>query len=202
MKRTIKYDIVVVGLGGQGVLTLCDRIAAASMHGEIPVSYYPTKGMAQRGGFVKCQVRLLRENSGPHIPERGADLIIALERSEAFNTIPFIKAGGEFLLYDDLWVPITVQLRKEAYPSRDMVRETVAKSGITFHYLSPKDLPEFERRPVPANIFVLGATVAHSKLGRVISPSHFLSTLEERWPQKKEMNRFAFYSGMEARLSS
>ena len=50
------YDIYLVGVGGQGVLTIADLITRTAFRKGIPVNYYPTKGMAQRGGFVKCYV--------------------------------------------------------------------------------------------------------------------------------------------------
>lgn len=52
----MNYDILIVGVGGQGVLTICELITEAATHAGIPANFYPTKGMAQRGGFVKAQV--------------------------------------------------------------------------------------------------------------------------------------------------
>ena len=54
------YDVFLVGVGGQGVLTIGDILAEAALGQGTPVNLYPTKGMAQRGGFVKAQVRLGR----------------------------------------------------------------------------------------------------------------------------------------------
>ena len=73
------FDIYFVGVGGQGVLTIGEIIAEAAFRKNIPVNFYPTKGMAQRGGFVKAQLRLGRTTVGPSIPEKGADLVIATE---------------------------------------------------------------------------------------------------------------------------
>ena len=72
----MKYDIYLVGVGGQGLLTIADIITAAAVQKGIPVNFYPTKGMAQRGGFVKAQVRLGREQvqgSGRPVAQRHGD---------------------------------------------------------------------------------------------------------------------------------
>ena len=60
----MNYDIYMVGVGGQGVLTIGHLIMDAALHLQIPSSFYPTKGMAQRGGFVKAQLRL-GQKAGP-----------------------------------------------------------------------------------------------------------------------------------------
>jgi len=104
------YDIYLVGVGGQGVLTIGDIIAETALRNMIPVSFYPTKGMAQRGGFVKAQVRLGRQTVGPNIPEKGADLVIAMEVSEALKAVRFVKPGGDFLLFGHVWAPTAVML--------------------------------------------------------------------------------------------
>ena len=51
------YDIYLVGVGGQGVLTIGEIITETAFRAGLPVNFYPTKGMAQRGGFVKAQLR-------------------------------------------------------------------------------------------------------------------------------------------------
>ena len=94
-----RYDIYFVGVGGQGVLTIGEIITEAAFRQGIPVNFYPTKGMAQRGGFVKAQLRLGRKLAGPAIPERGADLVIATEISEALKAVRYIKPCGDFVLY-------------------------------------------------------------------------------------------------------
>ncbi len=54
------FDIYLVGVGGQGVLTIGEIITETAFRAGLPVSFYPTKGMAQRGGFVKAQCRIGR----------------------------------------------------------------------------------------------------------------------------------------------
>jgi indolepyruvate ferredoxin oxidoreductase beta subunit len=92
----MNYDIYLVGVGGQGVLTIAELITEAAYLQGLPVNYYPTEGMAQRGGFVKAQVRLGRGFVGPNIPEKGADLAISMELSESLKAVRFIKPGGRF----------------------------------------------------------------------------------------------------------
>ena len=120
----ITYDIYFVGVGGQGVLTIGEIITETAYRKGLPVNFYPTKGMAQRGGFVKAQLRLGREAPGPAIPEKGADLVIATEVSEALKAVRFVKPEGDFVLYAHVWAPTAVMLGKAPYPKLDEVAAT------------------------------------------------------------------------------
>jgi len=194
----MKYDICIVGVGGQGILTICDLITEAATNAGIPVSFYPTKGMAQRGGFVKAQVRLGRRTIGPNIPEKGADLVIAVEVSEALRGVRFIKPGKDFLLFGHVWSPTAVMLGKANYPSLEQVKKQVQEAGGRMYYLDPGKLPHYEGAPVPANIFVLGVAMGHTGLGKVIDPSEMAHTAKNRWKRGAGRNTFAFQAGMEA----
>jgi len=192
------YDVYLVGVGGQGVLTIGDIVAEAALQKGIPVNYYPTKGMAQRGGFVKAQVRLGREMVGPQIPERGADLVIAMERSEALKAVRYIKPGQDFCLFGHVWQPTAVMLGKAAYPTLDQVVEQVEKSGARLHYLNPEEVPLYRGTPVPANVYVLGAVLGATGLGEVLEAAEVADLVQRRWKRGAERNRVAFEAGLAA----
>jgi len=202
--QTANYDIYLVGVGGQGVLTLSDLIAETAVNNDVPVSLYPTKGMAQRGGSVKVQVRLGRELVGPNMPERRADLVIAMELSEALKAVRFVKGGhfsppgSDFLLYGHVWAPTAVMLGQAEYPTLEQVQEQVQEAGCRLHYLDPKELPLYEGAPVAANVYVLGAAAGRTGLGEVLKPSDLARTVENRWKKAAERNGFAFQAGLES----
>ena len=194
----MKYDLYLVGVGGQGVLTIGDVVTEAALRSGIPANFYPTKGMAQRGGFVKAQVRLGRETVGPQIPERGADLAIAMELSEALKAVRFVKPGGDLLLFGHVWQPTAVMLGKADYPSLKAVKDQVTAAGIVLHYLDPSSLPELDGRPVPANVFVLGAALGLTPLGKVLDPAAVEELVVSRWKRGVEANQLAFRAGLGA----
>jgi indolepyruvate ferredoxin oxidoreductase beta subunit len=192
----ITFDIYLVGVGGQGVLTIGDLITEAAVQQGIPASFYPTKGMAQRGGFVKIQLRLGRETVGPNIPEKGADLVIAMERSEALKAVRYVKPGGDFVLFGHVWAPTAVMLGKADYPTLEQVCEKIQEAGGKMHYLDPEKMPLFEGAPVAANIYVLGAAAGHTGLGEVLDPSGLARTVQNRWKKAAKRNGFAFQAGL------
>jgi indolepyruvate ferredoxin oxidoreductase beta subunit len=192
----MNYDLYLVGVGGQGVLTIGDLITEAALRSGIPANFYPTKGMAQRGGFVKAQVRLGREMVGPQIPEKGADLAVAMERSEALKAVRFLKPGGDLVLYGHVWQPTAVMLDKAPYPSLETVAEQAAAAEVTLHYLDPAGVPELDGQPVPANVFVLGAALGLTPLGQILDPTSVEELVVSRWKRGVEANQLAFRAGL------
>jgi indolepyruvate ferredoxin oxidoreductase beta subunit len=193
----VNYDIFLAGVGGQGVLTIGQVIAEAACRKGIPVSFYPSKGMAQRGGFVKAQVRLGRETVGPNIPEKGADLVMAVELSEALRAVKFLKPGKDFVLFGHVWVPTAVMLGKAAYPTPSQVRERVREAGGGLHYLDAESLPLYQGTPVPGNIFVLGAAIGRTGLRDVLAPADVEYIVQTRWKRGAERNLLAFRAGLD-----
>jgi indolepyruvate ferredoxin oxidoreductase, beta subunit len=193
-----QYDIYFVGVGGQGVLTIGEIITATAFHLQLPVNFYPTKGMAQRGGFVKAQLRIGRAVTGPSIPEKGADLVIATEVSEMLKAVRYIKPGGDVLLFGFVWAPTAVVLGKASYPALDQVKEQVSAAGGRLHYVAPEDLPLFDNAPAPDNIYLLGAAIGKTRLGEILPAAAVAQVVRERWKKGIDRNVFAFEAGLKA----
>jgi indolepyruvate ferredoxin oxidoreductase, beta subunit len=189
-------DIFLVGVGGQGVLTIADILSEASLAANLPVNYYPSKGMAQRGGFVKAQVRIGRESVGPNIPERGADLVIALERSEALKAVRYVKREGQFVLFNNVWAPTAVMLGKAAYPTTEQVQEQIQLAGARLILAEPKQLPTYEGKAVSDNVFVLGVVMGHTALSTLLDAEAVGQLLARRWPKAAARNQFGYQAGM------
>ncbi len=198
----MSYDIYLVGVGGQGILTLADLIVRAAVRKEHPVSFFPTKGMAQRGGFVKAELRLGQGGVGPHIRENGAHLVIAMERSEALKGVRYARPEGDFLLYGHVWEPTAVMLGEAAYPSLESVLETVRGSNARLVYLDSRELPKIDGVYVAANIFVLGAAFGNTTLGEVLDADKMTEVVQARWPRGAKRNVAAFDAGLRVRGTS
>ncbi|MCK4411862.1 2-oxoacid:acceptor oxidoreductase family protein [Candidatus Bipolaricaulota bacterium] len=198
----MSYDIYFVGVGGQGILTLADLIVRAAVRKEHPVSFFPTKGMAQRGGFVKAELRLGQGGVGPHIRENGAHLVIAMERSEALKGVRYARPEGDFLLYGHVWEPTAVMLGEAAYPSLESVLETVRGSNARLVYLDSRELPKIDGGYIAANIFVLGAAFGNTGLGEVLDADKMTEVVQARWPRGAKRNVAAFDAGLRVRGTS
>jgi indolepyruvate ferredoxin oxidoreductase beta subunit len=193
------YDIYFVGVGGQGVLSIGEIIAETAYRKGLPVNFYPTKGMAQRGGFVKAQLRLGRASAGPAIPEKGADLVVATEVSESLRALRYIKPDGDFVLFGHIWQPTAVMLGKAAYPTLEQVLEA-AREAVNnpdkVHYINPESLPQLEEVTVPDNVFTLGVALKQTPLGALLLPGEVEQVLRTRWKRGVERNLAAFQAGL------
>lgn len=189
-------DIVLVGVGGQGVLAIGELLLHAAFDTGVPASLVPTKGMAQRGGFVKVELRLGREGVGPRIGERSADLVVGMERSEALQGIRYAKPDGTFVLFDHVWETTGVMLGSDAYPSLAQVTDAIRAATGRLIVLLPADLPTVDGRPVPSNVVVLGAMIGTPPLGELLDLSAVERVLQDRWPKAAGSNREAFRAGL------
>ncbi len=189
-------DIVLVGVGGQGVLTIGELLLHAAFDTGVPASLTPTKGMAQRGGFVKVELRLGREGVGPRIGERSADLVVGTERSEALKGIRYAKPDGTFILFDHVWEPTGVMLGSDPYPAFEPVADAIRAATGRLIVLLPADLPTVDGRPVPSNVYVLGAMIGTASLGELLDSSAVERVLQDRWPKAARSNREAFRAGL------
>ncbi|MDQ0204782.1 2-oxoacid:acceptor oxidoreductase family protein [Pectinatus haikarae] len=197
-----KYDIYIVGVGGQGVLTIADILTSVAFTREMPVNYYPTKGMAQRGGFVKVQLRFGRSNVGPDIPQNSADLVISMERSESLKAVKYLKKGGEFFLYDNCWEPTAVMLGKAPYPTLKEVWQEVTQAGGAVKCLSNTDLPLYQGKRIRDNIYILGGILQSTRLKEIISKDDVVKAVTEKWPKVAESNVFAIEKGMHSEIKT
>jgi indolepyruvate ferredoxin oxidoreductase, beta subunit len=196
------YDIYLVGVGGQGVLTIAEIITESAFLQGTPVNYYPTEGMAQRGGFVKAQVRLGRLSPGPNLPEKGADLVIAMEISESLKAVRFIKPGGDFFLWSHIWAPTAVMLGKASYPALDLVKEQISLAKANLYVLSPENLPFYKDELAPENLFVLGAVVQKTSVNPLFNLAKIEKAIQTRWPKSAARNLFALQAGAKAEIET
>jgi len=91
----MKYDVILAGVGGQGVLSVASIIAKAAMDDGLEVRQSEVHGMAQRGGEVLAHLRISKKAiAGDLVPKGGADLIIAMEPLEGLRYVSYLKPGG------------------------------------------------------------------------------------------------------------
>ncbi|MGN0586929.1 MAG: indolepyruvate oxidoreductase subunit beta [Oscillospiraceae bacterium] len=114
-------NILLCGVGGQGIVLTSKLIAAASMTKNIPVMSAETIGMAQKGGSVFSFLRMGDELYCPMLPEGTADLIIGFEPGEAVRMLPYLKPEGSVILNSHPIMPVTAALNGGSYNGQEMV---------------------------------------------------------------------------------
>jgi len=93
-----KFDIVLAGVGGQGVLSLAGIIAAGAMQEKLRVKQSEVHGMSQRGGAVMAHLRISDSViASDLIPKGKADLILSMEPVESLRYLPYLHKEGTLI---------------------------------------------------------------------------------------------------------
>jgi indolepyruvate ferredoxin oxidoreductase, beta subunit len=94
----MKFDIVLAGVGGQGVLSLASAIASGAMEEKLHVKQTEVHGMAQRGGAVMASLRLSDiEIASDLIPQGTAAMILSLEPLEGLRYLAYLSPQGKLI---------------------------------------------------------------------------------------------------------
>lgn len=91
----VKKDIILAGVGGQGILSIATVIGEAALKEGLYIKQAEVHGMSQRGGDVQSNLRISsKEIASDLIPKGCADLIISLEPMEALRYLPYLSKEG------------------------------------------------------------------------------------------------------------
>ena len=90
-------NVILAGLGGQGVIKASDILADAALRAGLDVKKAEIHGMSQRGGSVTSDVRFGQKVLSPMVPTGTADFLVVLAPSEVEVTRPLLRAGGVLL---------------------------------------------------------------------------------------------------------
>ncbi len=109
-------NIILAGVGGQGILLSAQLIAAAAAAAGLDVKTNEIHGMAQRGGSVIALVKFGEKVHSPLILEGTATLLGAFEMIEALRNAHWLASDGTAVVARDKVIPVTVSSGKAAYP--------------------------------------------------------------------------------------
>ena len=122
MTTNRKQDIILAGVGGQGILSIAFVIDSAALKEGYNIKQAEVHGMAQRGGAVQSHLRLSKDRIYSDLIPRGeADLILSLEPLEALRYLDFLRPGGKLITSSAPFVNIP------DYPDRETLIEQVRR---------------------------------------------------------------------------
>ena len=113
----MKKDIILCGVGGQGILSIATVIGEAATIAGINLKQAEVHGMSQRGGDVQSNLRLSTEKIySDLIPQGGADLVISMEPMESLRYLPFLAKNGTIVTSSKPFINIP------NYPDKDALQ--------------------------------------------------------------------------------
>jgi indolepyruvate ferredoxin oxidoreductase beta subunit len=189
---TASYDIMIVGIGGQGTILASNILGEACMIEGRSVRGAETHGMAQRGGSVESQVRI-DGKFGPLIAPGTADLLIGFDMLESLRYSHFLKPEGRVVISRRMVIPTSVFVQGLAIPSEEDVIKKLSRFDLC---LIDADKIALEAGSVlTANVVMLGAASHHIPLAE----TSLVSAVQRLVPQKTiEVNTRAFAMGRDA----
>ncbi len=188
----MKYDIVLAGVGGQGVLSMAALIGRAAMTEGLHAKQSEVHGMAQRGGAVQAHLRL---SDGPIesdlIPQGAADLILSLEPIESLRYVAWLSPQGTLVTSANAFVNIP------DYPDTETILQRIRALPHAI-VVEAERLAEESGDVLAVNTVMVGA--ASHRLP--VQPESLVQAVEATFARKGEAtlaaNRAAFAAGRRA----
>jgi len=147
----MKSDIILSGVGGQGIVSIAATIAMAALENNLLIKQSEVHGMSQRGGAVQSHLRISeKEIASDLIPEGTADIIISVEPMESLRYLPWLKTDG--------WV-VTNTTPFVNIPDYPDMKDLLAEIEKLPHQISlnADELARQVKSPRSSNMVVLGA---------------------------------------------
>jgi indolepyruvate ferredoxin oxidoreductase beta subunit len=148
----MKTDIILAGVGGQGILSIAATIAMAALDNDLNIKQSEVHGMSQRGGAVESHLRISdKQVASDLIPVGQADIIISVEPMEGLRYLSYLSEEGWLVTNSKPFINIP------DYPDMDQLNEEISK--VKNHIVLDSDKIALQiKSPRSTNIVMLGAS--------------------------------------------
>ena len=147
----MKTDIILCGVGGQGILSIATIIGEAAMNENLYIKQAEVHGMSQRGGDVQSNLRISdKPINSDLIAKGGADVIISMEPMEALRYLPYLNRNGWIITSSAPFVNIP------NYPDIEVIKKDLNKIQNVI-VIDIEQLAKENAVPRSANVILLGA---------------------------------------------
>ena len=119
----IGFNILIVGVGGQGVLLASEIISEVAMRAGFDIKKSEVHGMSQRGGVVSSHVKIAPKVYSPTIGRGQVDLLISFEQAEGLRAIDWMKKEGVAIVSNTILIPAIVTSTKGMEYPKDAIAE-------------------------------------------------------------------------------
>jgi indolepyruvate ferredoxin oxidoreductase beta subunit len=151
----MKTDIILAGVGGQGILSIAAVIGEAALEDNLFMKQTEVHGMSQRGGDVQSHLRISdRPIASDLIPLGTADIIISLEPMEALRYLPYLKKEGWVVTNSKPFVNIS------NYPDTEIIKDAYSKLSNKI-ILDMDQIAKDLGAPRSSNVVLLGVASRH-----------------------------------------
>ncbi|MBN1679900.1 MAG: indolepyruvate oxidoreductase subunit beta [Anaerolineae bacterium] len=151
----MKYDIILAGVGGQGVLSIAAIIGIAAVERGLYLKQAEVHGLSQRGGEVQSHLRLSDQPIySDLIPEGTADMVLSMEPMEALRYVSFLSPTGVIVTERQAFINIP------NYPDIDRIIDALDNMAARTVLVDSEPITQELRAPRASNMVLLGAASA------------------------------------------
>ena len=192
----MKTDIILSGVGGQGILSIASILGQAALRENLYLKQAETHGMSQRGGAVVSHVRISdREISSDLIPSGSAEIILSVEPMEALRYLPFLSTTGYL-------VSNTTPFENIAnYPDLELVLGEIRKQPRFIAIDADAIAKEIGNRRA-SNMVMLGAAMPFIQLAPEKIEYGIQQVFERKGEKIVQINLEAFRAGLQFTLDN
>lgn len=189
-------NLVMIGIGGQGALTMMEMLALAAEIAGQDVRVLSRVSLARLGGAGVCHVRL-GTCSSPAIPAGEADMLLALEMSEVLRILPMARRGAQAFVNGYRRLPIAAGVAGVRYPSQAEIERALAARDVSSLFVPehlPRDFYASEQawQAGRVNMVMLGVLCGATEL---LPRPALEEAIELRLPRLVDQNRQIFEAG-------
>jgi indolepyruvate ferredoxin oxidoreductase beta subunit len=183
-------NILVAGVGGQGVILASDIMCEVFMEAGFDVKKSEVHGMAMRGGIVTSHFRFGKKVYSPLIKQGEVDILFAFEQVEGLRWLNHLRSNGKVVMNDHKVNPPIVNLGEMEYPKG--IPEIIKSKFKDFYLIRGTEIALQMGDARAANVVLLGAISKLFEVGEDL----WLNTILKYLPAKvHELNRKAFSAG-------
>jgi indolepyruvate ferredoxin oxidoreductase beta subunit len=194
---TQECNVLITGVGGQGVILISELLGRAAAKDRLRVRGSEILGMAVRGGSVTSAIRLGDNVHGPLIPSGQCHVLVGMEPSEALRNIAYLSKSSLVIVNTAPTVPFTVPLGQSSYPSLEVIWGKLGKAAGRVIQLDAAGIAGTAGSRLATNIVMLGALFGSGLLP--IKLATIKAAIEQRFPGKAApLNLKAFELGYES----
>jgi indolepyruvate ferredoxin oxidoreductase beta subunit len=186
-------NVVLAGVGGQGILLSSDILCLVGMAVGYDVKKTDVHGMSQRGGSVISHVRLAEQVFSPIVPVGSADYLLAFEKLEACRWAHYLRPGGVVVANDEA-IPTLALESRIPYPDDDAIQTMLSAHADRVQIVPAGALEAQLGNSRVTNVILLGTLSCSLDIPAEV----WLRAIEDRVPPKaRDLNRRAFLAGQE-----
>ncbi|MEI6558670.1 MAG: indolepyruvate oxidoreductase subunit beta [Rhodospirillaceae bacterium] len=189
-------NILVCGIGGQGVMTAAEILAEAAIDHGFDVKKTEIAGMAQRGGVVTSHVRIGPKVLSPVIAPGTADLLAGFEIAEALRWSDQVRPGGRIVVNTQQLVPPVVSGGLFAYPEDPLGQ--LRATGVPVTAVAAAEIAAALGDRRLSNSVMLGAMADALPFPAAALEAKIVARFQARKPELAALNRQAFSAGRKA----